>query len=84
MLAWPYPSVVNVSNKELSGGTRELAYNVRVSSKETQCTGPGKRMVPRLREFCRQGQAGVVSKSKNKILANLGTVFLAGAVCLTV
>ena len=33
------------------------------------CTGPGKRMVPRLREFFRQGQAEVVSNSKNKILA---------------
>ena len=32
-------------------------------------TGPGKRMVPRLREFFRQGQAEVVSSSKNKILA---------------
>ena len=32
-------------------------------------TGPGKRMVPRLREFFRQGQAEVVSNSKNKILA---------------
>ena len=34
-----------------------------------ECTGPGKRMVPRLREFFRQGQAAVVSNSKNKILA---------------
>ena len=33
------------------------------------CTGPGKIMVPRLREFFRQGQAEVVSNSKNKILA---------------
>ena len=33
------------------------------------CTGPGKKTVPRLREFFRQGQAEVVSNSKNKILA---------------
>ena len=32
-------------------------------------TGPGKKTVPRLREFHRQGQAGLVSNSKNKILA---------------
>ena len=31
--------------------------------------GPGKRMVPGLRESFRQGQAEVVSNSKNKILA---------------
>ena len=30
------------------------------------CTGPGKRMVPRLREFFRQGQAEVLSNSKKK------------------
>ena len=34
-----------------------------------QYTGRGKRVVPRLREFFRQGQAEVVSNSKNKILA---------------
>ena len=33
------------------------------------CTGPGKRMAPRLQEFFRPGQAEVVSNSKNKILA---------------
>ena len=32
-------------------------------------TGPGKRMVPRLQKLFRQGQAEVVSNSKNKILA---------------
>ena len=38
----------------------------------TRChshTEPGKRMVPRLGELFRQGQAEVVSNSKNKILA---------------
>ena len=40
-------------------------------------TGPGKRLVPRLREFFRQGQAEVVSNSKNKILA-AGNHFFAG------
>ena len=42
------------------------------------CTGPGKRMVPTLRELFRQGQAEVVSNSKNKILATWEPVFFAG------
>ena len=33
------------------------------------CRGPGKKIVPRLREFFRPGQAEVVSNSKIKILA---------------
>ena len=37
--------------------------------KRTNSFYSGKRMVPRLREFFRQGQAEVVSNSQNKILA---------------
>ena len=43
-------------------------------------TGPGKRMVPRLWEFFRQGQAEVVSNSKNKILATCEPFFWPGPV----
>ena len=43
-------------------------------------TGPGKRMVSRLREFFRQGQAEVVSNSKNKIHQTWELFFLPGPV----
>ena len=43
-------------------------------------TGPSKKMVPRLWEFFRQGQAEVVSNSKNKSLATWEPFFLPGPV----
>ena len=39
------------------------------------CSGAAKRVGPRLREFCRQGKAEVVSRSRNKILQTLGQLF---------
>ena len=54
----------------------ELCVTESCKSIVEQCTGPGKRMVPRLREFFRQGLAGVVSNSKNKILTTWEPFFL--------
>ena len=55
-----------------------------LSSPSSALTGPGKRMVPRLREFFRQGQAEVVSNSKNKILATWEPFFAGPCRSLTV
>ena len=58
---------------------------VKESGAEAENTGPGKKMVPRLRELFRQGQAEVVSNSKNKILATWELFFLPGpAQCLLI
>ena len=53
----------------------ELCEEEKLSLKHLHSTGPGKRMVPRLREFFRQGQAEVVSNSKKKILATWAPFF---------
>ena len=39
------------------------------------CTGVGKKVVPRLHEYCRQSQAEVVSKCSNKIHQTWGPHF---------
>ena len=42
---------------------------------EMNSTGLGWKVVPRLREYCRQIQAGLVSKSSNKIHQTWGPPF---------
>ena len=44
-------------------------------SLEIPCTGHGQKVVPRLRECCRQSQAEVVSKSSSKIHQTWGPPF---------
>ena len=70
-----------------SAVVRFHVINIRIhygSSTKVSCTGPGKRMAPRLREFFKQGQAEVISNSKNKTIATWEPFFLPGAVHVSV
>ena len=57
------------SKKLRDSNCTTLMLIVVITVRKDRTTGPGKKVFPRLREFCRQGQAEVVSKSRNKILA---------------